>query len=266
MREFFRGIWVIAYRDMLRYVQERARLVSSFFMPVLFLVVFGAGFNRMVGDMAPGVDFTKFIYPGIIGMTVLTNSVFSGLSIVWDREFGFLREVLVAPISRSGIVLGKAIGTAIIATLQGLIMLVLAPILDVSITPMLVVKLVPVVIILSISLSSLGLLIGSRMRSQQGFHMVTSILIFPLIWLAGVFFPVNDVPVWMEVLGKANPLTYGVDAIRRLFLDGSVAGSTNVLGVTVFGHTTTLIQDVLIVGALGALLMSIAVYAFSRQE
>ena len=106
MGEVFRGTWVIAYRELLRFVQERSRLLSSFGMPLLFLVIFGAGFNRIVGTLTPGVDFIKFIYPGIVAMTVLMTSVFSGLSVVWDSEFCFLKEVLVAPLSRIGIVLG----------------------------------------------------------------------------------------------------------------------------------------------------------------
>ena len=106
MEEVFRGTWIIAYRELLRFLQERSRMLSSFGMPLLFLIIFGAGFNRVIGALTPDVDFIKFIYPGIIAMTVLMTSVFSGLSVVWDREFGFLKEVLVAPLSRGGIVLG----------------------------------------------------------------------------------------------------------------------------------------------------------------
>src|SRR4030042_5780708 len=100
MEEVFRGMWVVAYRELLRFVQERSRIVSSFAMPLLLLVIFGAGFNRIIGAMTPGVNYIQFMYPGIIAMTVLTNSVMSGLSVVWDREFGFLKEILVAPIGR----------------------------------------------------------------------------------------------------------------------------------------------------------------------
>ena len=125
----FRATWVVAYRELLRFVSERSRLFSSFAMPLLFLVIFGAGFNRIIGTMTPGVDFIQFMYPGIIAMTVLMNSVMSGLSVVWDREFGFLKEILVAPLGRSGIVLGKALGSAAVAIMQGIIMLILAPVL-----------------------------------------------------------------------------------------------------------------------------------------
>ncbi len=273
MEEVFRGMWVIAYRELLRFVQERSRMLSSFGMPLLFLIIFGAGFNRIIGDLAPGVDFIKFIYPGIIAMTVLMTSVFSGLSVVWDREFGFLKEVLVAPLSRSGIVLGKAVGGATVAVAQGFIMLILAPLLGIKLTPILVISLVPLLLILSLSLSSLGILIASRMRSQQGFHMVVQLIIFPLIFLSGVFFPVNNVPMWLQVISKINPLTYGVDAIRQLFLNGDFAATgiamgngSYAIGVTIFGHTMSILEDIMVVAVFGIVLMLAAVWSFNRQE
>jgi len=262
MADMFRAIWVVAYRELLRFISERSRLLSSFAMPLLFLVIFGAGFNRIVGTMTPGVDFIQFMYPGIIAMTVLMNSVMSGLSVVWDREFGFLKEILVAPLARSGIVLGKALGGAAVAIMQGIVLLVLAPILGVSLSLMMVIKLIPVLFVISVSLSGLGILVASRMRSQQGFQMVVQIIIMPLIFLSGVFFPVNNVPALLEVISKINPLTYGVDAIRQLFLgEGSSA-----IGVTVMGHTMTVFEDVLIVTIMGVVLLSLAIWSFSKQE
>jgi len=271
MEEVYRATWVVAYRELLRFIQERSRLFSSFAMPLLFLVIFGAGFNRIIGAMTPGVDFIQFMYPGIIAMTVLMNSVMSGLSVVWDREFGFLKEILVAPLGRSGIVLGKALGSATVAVMQGIVMLVLAPILGVTLTPMLVVKLVPLLIVLSVSLSGLGILVASRMRSQQGFQIIVQIIIFPLIFLSGVFFPVNNVPTWLEAISKISPLTYGVDAIRQLFLGGEIAATgggngSYVIGVTVLGHTMTIFEDVLVVAIFGIVMLLIAAWSFSKQE
>jgi len=263
MTDVFRGIWVVAYREILRFVQERSRLFSSFAMPLIFLVVFGAGFGQLIGSMTPGVDYIQFMYPGILAMTVLMGSIMSGVSIVWDREFGFLKEILVSPLGRSGIILGKAAGGAIVAVLQACIMLILAPILGVSIDILMVLELVLVVIVVSMSLAGMGLLLASRMQSQQGFQLTMQVLIMPLIFLAGVFYPVNNVPVWMEIISKANPLTYGVDAIRQIFL-GSEGAAT--IGVTVFGHTMTVFEDVLIVAAFGVLFLSLAVWSFSRQD
>ncbi len=261
MSEVWRGAWVVAYREILRFTGDRSRLLSSFAMPILFLVVFGAGFTKSMGALAPGVNFIQFMYPGIIAMTVLTSSLFAGISVVWDREFGFLKEILVAPIGRTGIVLGKAAGGSIVAIGQALVMLVLAPFVGVSLNLKIVLLLVPMVAILSLGLSGLGILIATFMHSQQGFQVVIQILIFPLIFLAGVFFPINNVPVWMEIISKVNPLTYGVDAIRQIFL-----GTARGLGVVVFGHTMTLVNEVLLVGALGVVLLTASVLAFNRQE
>jgi len=261
MAEIWRGTWVVAYRELLRFVSERSRILSSFAMPLLFLVIFGAGFTNVIGTLAPGVNFIQFMYPGIIAMTVLTSSLFAGISVVWDREFGFLKEILVAPIGRTGIVLGKAIGATFVALLQALIMLALAPILGVSLSPGLVAGLIPLVVVISLGLSGLGILIASFMTSQQGFQVLIQILIFPLIFLAGVFFPVNAVPLWMEVISKVNPLTYGVDAIRQLFLGSNVG-----LGVAVLGHTMTIVEEVIVVGGLSAILLGGAIVAFNRQE
>ena len=273
MAEVYRGVWVVAYRELLRFVQERSRLISSFAFPLMFLVVFGAGFNRIVGSMTEGVDFIKFIYPGILAMTVVMSSLFAGMSIVWDREFGFLKEILVAPISRTGIVLGKALGAAVTAMLQGTILLVLAPVLGLSLTPILVIQYLPMVLLLSLSISGVGIFIATRMRSQQGFQMVMQLLIFPLIFLSGVFFPVDNVPPWLQVIAKVNPLTYGVDAIRQLFLAGDEAAAlaasgveATSLGVTVLGHRMGVLEDALVIGVLGLVVMSASVWSFSRQE
>ena len=261
LAETWRGTWVVAYRELLRFVSERSRIVSSLAFPLLFLVIFGAGFGKVIGSLAPGVDYIQFMYPGIVAQSVLTSSLFAGVSVVWDREFGFLREILVAPIGRSGIVFGKAIGATVTALLQVAIMLILAPIVGVDLSPAIVLGLVPVVTILALGLSGLGILIASFMTSQQGFQLVIQLLIFPLIFLAGVFFPVNNVPDWLEVVSKVNPLTYGVDAIRQIFLGSDVA-----LGVTVLGHTMTILEEVALIGVMGATLLGAAVLAFNRQE
>ncbi len=256
----FRTIWVIAYRELLRFVQDRPRMFSSFSMPIIFLLIFGAGFGRLIGQMMPGVDYIQFMYPGILAMTVLMTSVMSGVSIVWDREFGFLKEVLVSPLSRSGVLAGKAVGAATIAIIQGAIMLVLAPIVNVPINLGTVLALLPLLLILSLALSGLGLLIGARMRSQQGFQIVMQLVIFPMMFLSGIFFPVSGVATWLEVLSKLNPVTYGIDAIRQVFL------GTEVAGVTVFGHTMGIVDSAIVVSMAGVVFLTAAIWAFSKQE
>ena len=256
----FRSIWVIAYRELVRFVQDRPRMFSSFSMPIIFLLIFGAGFGRLIGQMMPGVDYLQFMYPGILAMTVLMTSIMSGISIVWDREFGFLKEVLVSPLSRSGVLIGKAVGAATIAIIQGAIMLVLAPIVNVPINLGTVLALLPLLLILSLSLSGLGLLIGARMRSQQGFQIVMQLVIFPMMFLSGIFFPVSGVAAWLAVLSKLNPVTYGIDAIRQVFL------GTQVAGVTVFGHTMGIVDSAIVVAMVGVVLLTTALWVFNRQE
>jgi len=264
MTEFYRGAWVVAYRDLLRFVSDRSRFLPSLTYPLLFLAIFGAGFNHVVGAMAPGVGLIQFQYPGIIAMAVLTNALFAGVSVAADREFGFLKEILAAPLSRAGIVLGKAIGATSVALLQALILVAIAPLVGVRLHLGIVLGLVPVVVILALGLSGLGILLGSFGQSQQGFQTWMQLLIFPMIFLAGVFFPVDTVPAWMAVLSKVNPVTYGVDAIRQIFLGSASAGAG--LGVTVLGHTMALIEEVALVGVLSAILLAAAVWAFARQE
>lgn len=264
MSETYRGLWVVAYRDILGFVSDRFRIVASLTFPLLFLAIFGAGFSNVIGQMAGGIDIVQFMYPGIIAQVVLTTSLFAGVSIVTDREVGFLREILVAPLSRTGIVLGKAAGAAVVALLQVLVLLVIAPIVNVPLGAETVLLLVPTVVVLSVVLSGLGILIGSFARSQQGFQLLMQMLVFPMIFLAGVFFPVDSVPLWMEVASKINPVTYGVDAIRQIILGSGPAGAG--LGVTVLGHTMSLVEEVALVGALGIVLMAAAIWAFARQE
>ena len=263
MSKFYRAVWVNAYRELKRYVNNRSRAISSFLMPILFLVVFGAGFNKALGNLVPGTDFIQYMYPGIIAMAVFQTSLFSGLSIVWDREIGFLREVLVAPLPRGGIIIGKAAGSAITAVIQGLVMLIIAPFVGVHLTVLAVIELIPILIIISMAISGLGLLVGSRLRSQQSFQTVVQVLVFPLIFASGAFFPLNSVPGWLVDIARVNPLTYGVDALRHLFL-GSQAASA--LGISLFGHVLSMAQDMLIVAALGVVLLTITAVLFNKRD
>ena len=272
--ETYRGIWVVAFRELLHFISDRTRIISSLMFPLMFLVVFGAGFSRIVGGLDGGVDFIHFIYPGILAMTVLTSSLLSGTSVVVDREHGFLKEVLVAPLSRVGVILGKALGGSLTSLLQGMIMLVIAPIIGLSITPLLVVKLLPTLLILSLALSGLGILMATRMHSQQGFQFLMQLIVFPLMFLAGVFFPVDGVPVWLQIVAKVNPLTYGVDAIRQIFLAPQITnaaaeisgGEVVSTGITLSGHLMGVVEDIMVIGLIGFVLLLAGVWSFSRTE
>ncbi|KTB47622.1 ABC transporter permease [Dehalogenimonas alkenigignens] len=263
MAGLFRAVWVTAYRELIRFYSDGARVFSSFAMPVLFLFVLGSGFSRTIGALMPGVDFLQFMYPGIVALIAFQTSLQSGLSIVWDREFGFLKEVLVAPLPRHGIVFGKALGTAVIALFQGMILLILAPIVGVELSLGAVAQLMPVLILISLSISGLGLLIASGMRSMSGFQMATQLVVFPTMFASGAFFPLNNVPGWLAALAKINPLTYGVDAVRHLLLGSEAAAA---FGVRLFGRSLSFSQDLVIIAGIGLVFISLAALSFGRRD
>ncbi len=259
------GIYIIWYRDVLRFWRDRARLVGSLGQPLLFLVVFGsgltaslgAGLTRELGD----VSYVRFLFPGIVAMAVLFTAIFSAVSIVWEREFGFLREVLVAPISRTAVVLGKALGGSTVAMFQGAILLILAPILGVSLNPLLVLKLLGLMFLTAFALSSMGILIAARLQSMEAFQMIMNFLIMPMFFLSGAFFPLRGLPAWMSVVTRIDPLAYGVDPMRRLLLGAELAP-----GIKLAGHHLGTAEDVLILAAFAAVMMGLAVWAFAAQE
>ena len=274
LTEIYRAIWVVAFRELLRFIADRSRMVSSLMFPLMFLVVFGFGFSQIVGPLSGGVDFIQFIYPGIPAMTVVTTSLLSGTSVVVDKEYGFLKEILVAPLSRIGIILGKALGGSFTALIQAAIMLILAPLLGITVTALTIVKLFPTLLVLSLSLSGLGILLATRMRSQQGFQFLLQLMVFPLIFLAGVFFPVEGVPGWLQIVAKVNPLTYGVDAIRQIFLGSHVMAETTGVSVSegistsiiLFDHSMSVLDDVIVIAIIGSLLLIAGVWSFARTE
>lgn len=267
-----RSVYIIWYRELLRLWRDKIRVVGAIALPLLFLVIFSSGLSRTMGLLAPGIDFTKFMYPGIIGMSVLMTALMSAVSIVWDREFGFLREVLVAPINRASVVMGKALGGATVAMIQGTIILLLAPLFGIPLSPLFVLELWSLMLLVAWSLSGLGILVASRMKSMEAFQIVMQVLVFPMIFLSGVFFPVGNLPAWLNAIVKVNPATYGVDAIRQLMLgrilpEGSLPlGEMSPLQLTVMGHIMSLADEVMVLVGFGALTLAIAMWAFSRQE
>jgi ABC-2 type transport system permease protein len=258
-----RGIYTIWYRDLLRFWRDKMRMVISLAFPLLFLIVFGSGLSGSMGMLAPGIDFSKFMFPGIIGMTVLMTSFMSGVSVVWDREFGFLREVLVAPISRVAVAAGKTLGGATIALIQGIIILLFAPLFGVSFPAEILPLLIPVMFLVACALSAMGIFLASRIKSMEAHQAVMQLLVFPMVFLSGIFFPVNNLPQWMSVLVKLNPATYGVDPIRQLVLGAEPSAS---LGISVFGHTMSIGEDLIIVAAFGAVMVVLAMWSFGTQE
>jgi ABC-2 type transport system permease protein len=259
----WRGIYIIWYRDILRFWRDRMRMVGAIAFPLLFLVVFGGGLSGTMGMLAPGVNFAKFVFPGIVGMTVLMTSFMSGVSVVWDREFGFLREVLVAPVSRVAVAAGKTLGGATIALIQGIVILLFAPLFGVALSPLVLLKLLPIMFLVACALSAMGVLLASRIKSIEAHQVVMQFLMFPMVFLSGVFFPVNNLPAWMGVLVKINPATYGVDPIRRLVLGEQPAG---LFSLTVLGHTMSIAEDLMVVAAFGVVMAVLAMWSFNIQE
>ena len=223
MVHHLKTIFTIWSRDLIRFSRNRGRIVASMATPLLFLFVFGAGLGPAMAPMAGGnLSFEQFMFPGVIAMTVLFTAVFAAVSIVWDREFGFLKEVMVAPVSRRAVALGKVAGGSTIAMFQGLLILILAPLLGISMTFEQAIYLLLLMLLLAAMMSSLGILIAARQRSMEGFQVVMNFIMLPMLFLSGAFFPLTGVPVWMEALANVNPVSYGVDPLRQVALRGSV--------------------------------------------
>ena len=226
----FWAIYILWIRDLKRYWYDKARIIASLGQPILFLFVLGTALSPSFTGPS-GIKFSEFIFPGIISMTVLFTSVFSAMSIVWDREFGFLKEVLVAPVSRWSIVVGKACGGASVAVLQGCLMLLLAPLVGVQLSLLIVLKSILVMFLIAFAISGLGIVIAARMKEMEGFQMIVNFLIMPIFFMSGALFPLDRLPEWLTVLTRIDPLTYGVDLLRGVMLGISSFNPLISLGV-----------------------------------
>jgi ABC-2 type transport system permease protein len=263
MMKNLRGIYTIWYRDILRFWHDKARMIGSLVFPILFLFVFGSGLRSSIGLLGGEVNFIQFMYPGIIGMSVLMGSFMSGVSVVWDREFGFLKEVLVAPISRISVALGKALGAATVAMIQGVIILLFAPLVSISLSVWTVLALLPLMFLLAASMGSLGIMLASRIKSMEAFQAVMQMLMFPMVFLSGVFFPLQDLPSWMSALVKINPATYGIAPIRQVVLGASPDSPFN---INLFGHTMSVWDNIAVMAAFGVIMIILAMWSFGSQE
>lgn len=265
-----RTTYIIWYREILRIWRDKLRLIGSFIFPLLFFIMLGGGLTRSMVALAPGTSYTQYIFPGVIAMTVLMTSLMSGLGLVWDREFGFLKEVMVAPVSRSGIVLGKIAGGATAGGGQGLILLVLAPLIGIKLTPMMVIMLLLIMLLCAFALGGMGVLVASRMRSIEAFGGVMQLIIWPMIFLSGIFFPVSNLPTWMNILVKINPVSYIVDSIRQVILTtnntASLPPGASPLSLSLFGRHFSLLEEALITAFFGVIVYTLALLSFNRVE
>ncbi|MHB0866402.1 MAG: ABC transporter permease [Thermoleophilia bacterium] len=252
----FRAVYIIWLRDLKRHFRDRARIFGSLATPIIFVFILGQGLGSTIGQNLPvgggALDYKTFMFPGILGMTVLFAGVFASVSIVWDREFGFLKEMLVAPVPSWSIALGKIISGATIASFQGCIMLLLAPFAGVSLSPLIIVKLVPTLFIIAFSMTGLGVLVASRLKSMQGFQMIMNFIMMPMFFISGAMYPLANAPTWLDTLAKIDPLTYGVDALRGIMLADIPSR---------YSFTT----DISVIVLLSLAMLAIAVSTFSRQ-
>ncbi len=205
------GIYTIWLREIIRYSRDKSRIASSFIQPLLLLLVLGSGFSFVrLGSL----NYQTFLFPGIVVVSLVGVSIASGISVIWDREFGFLKEILVAPISRTSIFIGKALGGCTLALIQGVIVLSLSFILKVPLTFYSFLLSIGLMALISLSLVSIGLIIASLIETIESFGLIMNFIIFPLIFLSGAFFPLQEAPLWLKIVSLLNPLTYGVEAMR----------------------------------------------------
>ena len=216
LRHDLRAVSIVWRRELIRFRGDRLRAITALIQPVLFLFVLGTGLGSLAGHSLPaGICFKTFIYPGVLAMSVLFTAIFSAASIVWDREFGFLREILVAPVSRGSIVIGKCLGGATIATFQGIIFLALAGFAGVPYNPVLIIILIGELLLLSFTLTAFGVMMAARIKQFQAFMALTQMLVLPLFFLSGALYPLSGLPTWLTVLTRIDPLTYIVGPMRH---------------------------------------------------
>jgi ABC-2 type transport system permease protein len=271
IRADLRAVSIVWRRELIRFRSDRLRAVTSLVQPVLFLFILGTGLSRLAGRGLPsGVDFQTFIYPGVLAMSVLFTAIFSAASIVWDREFGFLREMLVAPVRRWAIVIGKCLGGATVATFQGLIFLALAGVAHVPYDPVLLLTLVGELLLLSFTLTAFGVMMAARIKQIQAFMALTQLFVLPLFFLSGALYPLNGLPAWLTVLTRVDPLTYVVDPMRQAVF-GHLPVNAQALdvlspGVTWAGWLVPLGLSLALVAAMGLAMLGIAIAEFRKTE
>jgi ABC-2 type transport system permease protein len=269
-RSELRAIRAVWRRELIRFSRDRLRILTSLIQPFLFLFVLGTGLSSLVSTSTHGVNFRTFIYPGVLCMAVMFTAMFSAASIVWDREFGFLREMMVAPVGRSSIVLGKCFGGATVAAFQGVIVMVIGPLVGVHYTLALVIEIFALQILLAFSITAFGMMAAARVTQMQSFMALMQMAIMPMFFLSGAMFPVNKLPTWLTVLNRIDPLTYAVDPMRRaVFAHLSISPQVRhalAPGVTLWGWHVPGVVEAAIVGIIGLVMLAIAIAEFSSVE
>lgn len=264
-----RTVGMVAFREVIHFSRARLNIVVNLLQPLLFLLVLGVGLNPVVGSTG-GVDFMAFVFPGLLGMSIVTTAISSAASTVVDRQFGFLRMMMVAPVRRSSIALGKILGGTLTATLQGSILLVLAPLVGVRMDLQTLAAVVLVMLLLAFELAAFGVFVASFVKRIQSFSVAVQFLLLPMVLLSGAMFPLQGLPLWLSVLTRLNPLSYALDALRRVMLAGQSAGgdpsSPLLQGLTVMGEEVTVIQELAMSAVLAVGFVFCAAQALSRKD
>ncbi len=265
-----RAVRIVWRRELIRYRTDRMRMITTLVQPLLFLFVLGAGLNRLSRAGTHGVDLTTFIYPGILAISVLFTAMFSAASIVWDREFGFLREMMVAPVRRSSIVIGKCLGGATVASIQGVIVICLAGAVNVPYNPVMIIEVFALQLLLAFSITAFGVMVAVRIKQMQSFMGVMQMIITPMFFISGALFPVSGLPTWLGVLNRFDPLAYAVDPMRRIVFShlslSPLARASLDSGITWFGWRVPTLVEAAAVVVLGLIMLAIAIVEFSTTD
>jgi ABC-2 type transport system permease protein len=265
-----RAAWIVMKRDLIRMFIDRGRMISTLLQPVLLLFVLGAGLSTLVNRGGNGANFKTFLFPGVIVTGILFTAVFSAISIVWDREFGFLREMMVAPISGSSIVVGKCLAGALIPTLQSVVLVLLGGTVGVPYRVGLIFGVLGVVFVTSFAMTAFGLVLAARVKSVQTLMPIIQMILMPLTFLSGSLYPLgSSVPTWLDIVSRFNPLTYAVTSARAVvfhYLPSDSPTRKLVSPLTWNGWVVQPWLQVIVIAGIGAVLLTIACALFSRTE
>lgn len=271
---FPKVVAIIWFRDLLRYWRNKVRAISGLTFPVLWLVIFGTGISKNLQfsqvQTPANLDFSyaTFLFPGIIGLNIIFTSVFSAVSIISDREFGFMREILIAPIPRAAIALGKTLSGTTIAVFQALLVVALAPLVGITLNWHMIGLLVPSMVAVAFTLSAFGVLIASRLKSQEAGQYVFQFVTFPLFFLSGGLFPLTNLPAWMEIAVKLNPVSYAMDLMRKAVLVGADVPHQLIdrLSFTLFGNPVRVAIDLVVVLGFALVMLVFSLVAFNQSD
>ncbi|SDH94343.1 ABC-2 type transport system permease protein [Sinosporangium album] len=268
VRHNARAVKVVLQRECIRFTHDVGRAVSMLFQALLWLFVIGGGFGSLLPAVPGGVALETVVFPGVLAMTVIVTSMSSASSIVWDREFGFLREMLVAPISRTALVTGKVLAGALLSCAQGVVLLALAGLAGVPYAPLLLLELAALMFLAAFAVSAFGVMLAAGVKQLESYMGVSQLAIMPMVFLSGALFPVGNLPAWLGFLTLVNPLTYTVDPMRQaVFRYVDAPADVEALvnpGVAWFGWTVPVWAEALLVAGAGLAFLGLATARFRR--